>query len=120
MYLTGNDDSHKLLRIMVTDHMSRNIDHFLVLKNMVDRPNDFLHYLNLKRSARGRGMENWADEDILIATSSLLKTPIVCYAPLIEKGVNKNMWCTIEGVVVIREAIYPDQFNDLIHTNRLC
>ena len=54
MYLTGTRYQHKLLRTMVTNHMLRNIDQFLVLTQMVDRHEDFMKYINLKKSWSAR------------------------------------------------------------------
>ena len=43
MYLTGTPRHSKQLRDMVTDHMLRNIDQFLVLTQMVEQ--DFQKYI---------------------------------------------------------------------------
>ena len=100
MYLTGDEESHIPLRNMVTDHMVRNINQFLVLKNMVNQQDEFLKYIQSKRRTCGRGTTYWADADIIIATSSLLKTPIVTYSPHIDDG----------------EAIYNEGFSHFIQT----
>ena len=116
MYLTGNDDSHIQLRTMITDHMVRNKDKFLVLTKMVGRPKDFDNYIHLKKSSFRRRKSNWANENIIMATSSLLKTPIVCYAP--EDGIDRNVWCTIDGVTFLDGAIYDDRFGHFNYTEK--
>ena len=118
LYLTGDENSHIPLRDMVTDHMVRNINLFLVFKNMVNQQDDFLRYIERKRRTHGRGTTYWADADIIIATSSLLKTPIVTYSPHIDDGDNRHLWCTVEGHTLIGEAVYDERFGRFNQTEK--
>ena len=111
LYLTGDEESHIPLRNMITDHMVRNINLFLAFKVMVNHKDEFLKYIESKRRTSGRDTTYWADADIIIATSSLLKTPIVTYSPHIDDGDNRHLWCTVAGHRLIGKAVYNERFS---------
>ena len=118
LYLTGDEESHITLRNMVADHMVRNINQLLVFKNMVNQQDEYLKYIESKRRTCGRGTTYWADADIIIATSSLLKTPIVTYSPHIDDGDNRHLWCTVEGHRLIGDAVYNERFSPFNQTEK--
>ena len=74
MYLTGNEDDHIQFRAMVVNHVQNNFVSYLNVSEKTD--DEFSEYLTNMKKTR-----HWADTDIIIATSSFLKTPIVCYLP---------------------------------------
>ena len=99
MYLTGRDTAHGRLRTMVIDHMKRNSDRFMEITRK--NKTDFNNYLKQKYKTSCGDTSNWADENIILATSSLLKTPIVCYAPQTIGKTRRCVWYEVKGVDIV-------------------
>ena len=110
LYLTGTENAHRSLRKMITEHMLRNLEQFSDFTNKNEQ--QLRSYVHQKQSCYGRNQENWADSDIIVAASSLLKTPIASYCP--QMGV--NLWLIVDGDEKIGETILPENFQYYEHT----
>ena len=99
MYLTGIEDSHEYLRRMVIEHVRYNMDQFLNFSGMPQ--DEFEIYLQNKtktRATRNSGESHWADDFIIHATSSFLKTQIVIWTP--RRVGRQCAWYTCDGSIV--------------------
>ena len=74
----------------------------------------FENYLNQmdKTISRLRNdTSHWADVNIVIATSSLLNTPIVCYSPHTIGNVRRRrVWYEVIGVNMVGPTVYDPNF----------
>ena len=109
MYLTGNEDDHIQFRAMVVNHVQNNFESYLNVSEKTD--DEFSEYLTNMKKTR-----HWADTDIIIATSSFLKTPIVCYSPQNINNIRTNVWYTVDGFDMVGETNYNNECDSFNHT----
>ena len=101
MYLTGTDDSHGSLRRMVTEHVQYNQEQFMAYSAKTE--DQLKIYLeNMKRTSGTKKSVDchWADDLIITATSSFLKTSIVIWTPQIVGNITQCVWYTCDGTTV--------------------
>ena len=115
-YLTGNEDDHTQLRTMVVDHVKNNLKSYLEISEKSHC--DFDGYLKNMKKTHCKNQSHWADTDIIIATSSFLKTPITCYSPQDINGIITNVWYTVDGVDMVGETIYNNECDHFDHTHK--
>ena len=121
LYLTGNEESHETLRAFIIDHMEHNKEQLSINKQMGNQPSEFLAYLECQKKTKGENKKDksfWADDAVVIAASSFLKTPIITYSPHLDERVNKHLWCTLNGDTLLGNAVYNDRFRSLNQTEK--
>ena len=111
MYLTGNEDDHIQFRAMVVNHVQNNFVSYLNVSEKTD--DEFSEYLTNMKKTR-----HWADTDIIIATSSFLKTPIVCYSPQNINNIRTNVWYTVDGFDMVGGTNYNSECDSFNHTHK--
>ena len=115
-YLTGNEDDHTQLRTMVVDHVHNNFRSYLKVSEKTR--SDFHGYLTNMKKTHCENQSHWADTDIIIATSSFLKTPITCYSPQNINDIRTNVWYTVDGFDMVGETDYNNECDYFDHTHK--
>ena len=104
---------------MLIDYLLNNIDVFRRFTNKTEE--EFFDYIECMKNTEGTNADDirhWADQDMVTAMSSFLKTPIVCYKPQEFDDGERNVWYTIDGVTWIAGMTYDSNFVHFNETNK--